>query len=99
MNSRTSVRSVLLDWICLLVLSFVRARRDREIERIEGRERHEEAKRKTQEREKDERSLTLPDAHLPQRRDKRGLQETRGSKITLLCLHLTFFHFPVHLHG
>lgn len=64
-----------------------------------GRWRQREEKRKEQEREKDERSLTLPDAHLPQRGDKRGLQEIRGGKTTLLCLHLIFFLFAVHLHG
>lgn len=57
-------------------------------------------KKKTdQERGRKRKSLTLPDAHLPQRRDKRERQKTQGSKITLLCLHLIFFLFPLHLHG
>lgn len=68
MNSLTSEHSVLLDWKCLPA-SFCQCQEKKR-------------KEKRRRQEKEEKSLALPDAHLPLRRDQRKKsQEVQGSQI------------------
>lgn len=84
MNSLTSEHGVLLDWICLPACLC---------------QSQEKKKKKNQERERRRKASLCQMLTCHWEETKERARGFRAAKSPLLCLHLIFLHYSVHLHG